>query len=247
MDSHRLAEMERFERFYWWHVGRRFIIRRLLGRFLGKEKKVIADIGCGTGGNLDILRQFGNVIGVDSQPAALAYCKARGAETLITNSAEDLSDMKDCSVDVLTSFDVLEHVADDGQALREFYRVLRPGGLVFLLVPAYQWLWSEHDVALGHHRRYTANALAKKTTADGFAVVKKGYCITLAFLPVVIFRWWKKLIGRSSSPVTSYVVLPGFLNALFIAALWLESWVVPWWPLPFGVSVILVARKPLIV
>jgi SAM-dependent methyltransferase len=143
------------EETYWWFVGRRAILERVLRRF-GKHGRVAVDVGCGSGRNLQLLSSYADfVIGLDRSSTALELAASHGlAAARADGRAVPLASS---SVDLLSSLDVLEHLDEDQLALEEFHRVLRPDGLLLLTVPAYRFLWSEHDEALMHRRRYMAS------------------------------------------------------------------------------------------
>lgn len=169
--------MARVERDHWWFVAKRLLLRQHLRNRPG-HRGLVVDVGCGSGGTLDELRELGfrRVIGTDADPRALCHAAARasGASHVVGALAERLP-LRSCAADVLTSLDVVEHLDDDVRALREYRRVLRPGGELVLTVPAYAWAWSSHDVALGHRRRYTRGPLEEALVAAGFVDVRTRY------------------------------------------------------------------------
>jgi hypothetical protein len=107
----------------------------------------------------------------------------------------------------VTALDVLEHTDDDLLSLREMGRVIKPAGLLLITVPAYGFLWSEHDEALKHRRRYTAHELRNKLTVSGFEVVRTSYFITTLFFPILALRIWQGLRKRSTRPKTALEIL----------------------------------------
>src|SRR4051794_37695370 len=143
------AEYERMfdnEDHYWWFVSRRELVVETVRRLPMPRAPRLVDVGCGTGATAEALHRFGIVTGVDMSPMALECCRRRGLERLMQGVAEALP-LADDSADVLVATDILEHLDDDLAALREFHRVLRPGGHAVITVPAYRMLWSEHDEA----------------------------------------------------------------------------------------------------
>jgi len=239
-----LQRMYELEDTYWWFVGRKAIISRLL-RFLlpSRHRRRILDVGCGSGATMLVLRQFGWVVGLDPSPAALSLSRSRGHTTLLQGDALRLP-VRDESFDLVTALDVVEHLPDDLGVLREFYRVLTPEeGMLLLTVPAYQFLWSEHDEALNHLRRYTAGELRKRVTAAGFTIRRLSYAITFLLPLAVIFRLAQRLVKRQRRPRTALIELPAPLNSLFTGTLFLEAFLLPWLDFPGGVSVVCVAEK----
>ena len=244
MEENEYQKLYELEEKYWWHLGRQDIIGRQIKK-LSKTKKEpidILDVGCGTGINFQILNRFGKVTGVDDSPLAIGFCQRRGIKEVIKGQAEKIP-VADSSYDLVCAFDLIEHVKDDVKALREFYRVCRPGGYVFILAPAYQFLWSEHDEALHHKRRYSLSDLHRKMSLAGFSLVKRSYLITLLFFPILVFRFIKSLINSKSGPKASYVILPSLINRFFIWLLKIESVLLTKINFPFGASVLFIGQK----
>ena len=240
-----LTKMYQLEDTYWWFVARRDLVRRLLLRHLPDQgSRRIADVGCGTGATLALLRPFGRTVGMDLAPEAVGFCRERGHQGLVQGSASDLP-FADASLDVVTALDILEHLDDDAGAVREIARALRPEGLLVFTAPAYMSLWSEHDEALNHRRRYRAGELRALLQGAGLEVLKVSYCITLLLAPIYAFRLVQRLLGRNrAEPKTALYQLPGPLNGLLVASLYLENRWLARYNLPFGVSLAGVARKP---
>jgi SAM-dependent methyltransferase len=152
--------------------------------------------------------------------------------------------LADASVDLLSALDVLEHLDDDMRGLREFHRVLKSNGLVLLTVPAYRFLWSEHDEALWHRRRYVASELHVKLTCSGFRVLKRSYAVFFAFFPIVFYRLFRGLFPKDPlAPQASHVILPAPLNNLLAALLKIEAWMMGAVNIPWGTSIIFLAQK----
>ncbi|MDD5342447.1 MAG: methyltransferase domain-containing protein [Patescibacteria group bacterium] len=242
----RLDEYQRMyelESSYWWHQGRRRIIELLLKKHIPKSSKPvqILDLGCGTGINFEILQKFGIVKGIDSSPAALEFCKKRGFANVELADVEKL-ELPDNTYDLVTAFDLLEHLGNDEAVLRRIYRILKPGGLVFILAPAYQFLWSGHDEALHHKRRYLLSEMHRKLSRAGFQMKKRSYCITFLSLPMVLYRLVTSF-GANRRPATSYVILPKWLNSFFISLLHLEAYLLKKFNFPFGISILCLAKK----
>ena len=148
------------------------------------------------------------------------------------------------SVDVITALDLLEHIPDDAAAVAEMARVLRPGGILLVMVPALPFLWSEHDEALDHLRRYRARQLREILEGAGLKVERLSPLITLLLAPIGALRLLQRILRRKNAhPETAFIVPPALVNVLLTWLLWLESrWAVRW-NLPVGVSLMGVARK----
>ena len=154
MEAQSIKEYEQLEKYYWWFVGRRRIIERVLEKHFSSRKLNILDWGCGPGGNFKFLSKHGDVVSVDASDEAITACKEKGIDNVV--KANELNEFNpDTRFDLVTNFDVLEHISEDEQFLRDVKKLLKPDGHILLTVPAYQFLWSELDRVLGHKRRYT--------------------------------------------------------------------------------------------
>jgi len=243
MNIERIQELELLEQTYWWHRGRRKILDRFFRKYIGHMHGLrILDVGCGVGGSYVTLEKFGSVTGVDISSQAVKICHKKGIENVVVGSAEALPFPND-SFDVIVSLDVLEHLGDDGEGIREFYRVLKPGGMVFITVPAHQFLWSEHDEALGHYRRYTRPQIQGIFIENGFTIEKVSYMITFTFPLIYGYRLLSRLSRKADTQKTSYVLLPKVLNDFLTFSLWIEAQLLPFVSMPFGVSILCWARK----
>ncbi|OGC77466.1 hypothetical protein A2619_03920 [candidate division WWE3 bacterium RIFOXYD1_FULL_39_9] len=121
--------------------------------------------------------------------------------------------------------------------------MLAPGGMFFINVPAHKFLWSEHDEALEHKRRYHSVELKKKLIDSGFEIVSKSYFVSITSPGIILYRFWNNIFGRSAYPKTSYVILPKFLNDIMVKTLELETRMLIKFGLPFGVTLNIIARK----
>ncbi len=146
--------------------------------------------------------------------------------------------------DLVTALDVLEHVGDDHHGLREMHRVLRPGGQMLITVPAYQWLWSQHDVALDHFRRYTLGQVRERVQQAGFEIQRLTCCISLLLPAAVALRLSERLRRPTEGPHAALIELPPWLNQLCLASVRLEAALLRWVSLPAGVSIVCLARRP---
>jgi ubiquinone/menaquinone biosynthesis C-methylase UbiE len=236
----------------WWFVGMREIAAALVDECCPQDIKNVLDIGCGTGLNLKWLERYAKaeaISGLDVEKTALDFCRERGGNFLTQSSATDLP-FADESFDLVTSFDVLVQIPGeraDEKALAEMHRVLKPKGVAFVRVAAYEWMRSGHDRALNSQRRYTARELSKKLENAGFTVLRKTYANTLPFPLAVVRRLILKPIGLSDkgSDVKPFPPSLAWLNRILTRALLAEANFLkrPNRNLPFGLSAICVARK----
>ena len=176
-------------------------------------------------------------------PAALRHARARGL-SVARGSAEKLP-VRAAALDVVVALDVIEHLDDDRLALREMLRVLRPGGVLLATVPAYAFLWSSHDEALGHRRRYLRPQLRERVLDAGFEIALCSY-IMGSILPIAIaVRLAERVLRRRGPAQSDYPTLPRFLNDALARLVGLGGHVAPIVSLPFGLSIMVVARRPL--
>ena len=242
MYEHEYDAMYRLEDSYWWYVARRALAVELLNEeIVGREAPLILDVGCGTGANINDFARLTSTIGIDTSIDALHFCQSRGITAVALSPLEDLP-FGCSSFDIVTALDVLEHTDDDLHCLREIHRVSKKKGLVLITVPAYGFLWSEHDEALKHRRRYTAHELRNKLALTGFDVVRTSYFISTLFFPILALRIWQGLRKSSTHPRTSIYVLPGWINSALVNLLALERKLFQRINIPFGVSIVALAR-----
>ncbi len=238
------ARMFAFEDHYWWFVGRQAVLRSLLDRHLPPcADRRILDVGCGSGATLRSLERYGTTVGLDPFPSAIELSRRRGLDRLVMGDATALP-LASESCDLVTSLDVLEHIGAERTAVAEMTRVLKPGGHLALMVPAYQFLWSQHDVALDHQRRYTAPRVREVLEEAGLRVVRLGYCITFLLPAALLVRLSERCRAKSPEPHCALIELPPLLNRLCLATVQLEARLIGHLNLPAGVSVVCLAQRP---
>ncbi len=238
MKQEEYARMFHLEDHYWWFRGRRALVRSLLSRFrVWKEGDRILDIGCGTGATMTELEEYGWVTGLDRSMTALGFCRTRSLTSLVCTDAGDLPFRAD-TFDAVIALDLLEHVENDAEILREIERVVRPGGLVLLSVPAFRFLWSRHDEALHHVRRYRAAEIGARMRDAGFRILKISYAMFLLFLPIALYRLGERAFGSGNEPQTTLKRVPATVNRLLYGLLCLEARWLQVGTFPFGVSIV---------
>jgi 2-polyprenyl-3-methyl-5-hydroxy-6-metoxy-1,4-benzoquinol methylase len=234
------------ERTHFWFVGRRRIFFELLDREMdGRTDATILDVGCGAGGMLEPLSRYGEVTGVDMQQELVDFCHERGFTNVVRGDAYDLPAV-DGSVDLLTLFDTIEHVPDDARVLREVRRVLKPGGRVFISVPAYQFLYANNDRVAHHERRYTARQLRTRLLDADLRPTQITYFNTLLFPAILPAVLAKKALERVSDPGDttnlSHAMSP-VVNRALAATMGSERHLLRRRSFPFGHSIIAIARR----
>lgn len=244
MEKHVYTETYKLEKDYWWHVSKRSLVKQALKKTFGDKKNIhILDAGCGTGIMMSEMEQlYPNVYGLDKSPLAREFCQKRGLKNIHFGDLEKKLPFKTKSFDAITALDVIEHLDHDMLALEEFWRILKPGGKLFVTVPAYQFLWTNHDDLLWHKRRYRRNKLEKMVKALGFKVEKSSYFYSF-LIPPAIFLFKFKLMFNSGNSKTS-VVGPKPINWLLNLICALERKAMDYFSLPTGISIFLVASKP---
>ena len=225
---------------HWWFAGRRRIVRNVIRQQIRLPKNArIAEIGCGTGSNLALLQEFGRVDAIEPDSGARLVATSRSGIVVREGYLPNGINLNDESYDLIVLLDVLEHVADDGAALAALRRKLKPGGKLLLTVPALQWLWSAHDEAHHHHRRYTGGELSALLEQKGFVLRHESYFNTLLFPLIVLAR----LIGRARGQKDGDDAMPsGLVNKVLGALFGIEASWVGRFKFPIGVSLIAVAE-----
>jgi SAM-dependent methyltransferase len=242
MDPHEHDRLADFEEWYWWHRGRLAIVRRVLRHYAPPGARLL-DVGCGTGATTLALAGNGRVVGMDVGAHALRHARLRGLAVVQASAAQ--LPARPGAFDVAVALDVLEHLDDDVGAAREILGALRPGGLLLATVPAYPFLWSAHDEALGHRRRYRRPELLSVLERAGFESLLCTYVMGSILPAAMAVRLWERWVRRAPAARESgYVVLPAALNALLTWITSAGSWLLPHVRLPFGLSLLAVARRP---
>lgn len=248
MDIDYYAQYFAFENNDWWFVARRHIVFGLIAELLrndGSDRRVL-DAGCGTGISLQHLARFGQAFGVDNEPVALEFCRLRHERLLTCANLKSLP-YPDGTFDLVTGLDVIEHVDDDQSAFSEICRVTRPGGLLVLTVPAFQSLWSDHDVINHHKRRYRKEQI-RQLLGEEFSVEILSYYNTFLLPIAVTVRMLKKLemalfpeAVRKVQAENTY--LPRSVNNLFSSIFGSELAWLKRRSFPVGLSIVCVARR----
>lgn len=227
----RMAEQDQV---HWWYVARRRILSDLIEREIRLPSDArLLEIGCGTGHNLDMLGRFGRLDAIELDPSARALASQRLGHAVADAALPELPGVADRTYHLIALLDVLEHVDGDEAALRSIADKLAPGGKILVTVPAYQWMWSAHDEAHHHKRRYSKRGLRAVAEKVGLKADRIGYFNSLLFPLAAAVRIAGKAIGKKESDDK---VPPAPLNRLFQSVFGLERHLVGRIPLPAGVS-----------
>jgi len=252
---------------HWWFVGRRAIVFSQIEDALGATRESrraalpvdgvssdsqrarpraslpgsrVLDIGCGAGATMDHLKRFGQPHGIDLSEIPLRFSRQRGHQRTLRASATELPFDSE-SFDLVTALDVIEHLDDDARGLAEIRRVLKPGAPAVIFVPAFQSLWGPNDVQSGHKRRYRLDQLRAVVENAGLRVERISYANVAMFIPIWLGRKILTWLGRDEQAENriNHPIINNLLAKIFSSeAGWLRRRT-----LPFGVSIICVARK----
>lgn len=246
METAEYKNIFKYETSHFLYTSRHNLVFTLTKQYLSntnRSKVKILDAGCGTGLLAKKLEKFGRVLGVDTHPEAIRYSKRRGV-TVKKASVTNLP-FPNNMFDLVTSIDVIYHKAIryDQEALEEFYRVLKPGGILILRVPAIKWFHLSHDKHVHTRERYAKNELVKKLYTAGFLIEKISYVNMFLFPLAAMKNIWESLFPPSNiqSGVNS---LPKSVNTILTKLLNIEIFLFTKVNLPFGIGLITVARKP---
>ena len=244
MQAETYRVMASVEEVHWWFRARREILTATIRQLdIGQNSKVL-EAGCGTGGNLAMLERFGNLLAFEPDPAARAVAQDKTSIAVEGGGLPDDVPDSFCDLDLVCAFDVLEHIDDDRAAAATLFQRLRDGGHFVLTVPAYAWLWSRHDDAVEHKRRYTRRELTAVLREAGFDIVRCSYFNTLLFPLVAVVRLGRRLLSIEGDGTQEMALPSRLLNRVLHDLFSLERHLLARFDLPFGVSLLAVARKP---
>jgi|ERR1700733_4866125 SAM-dependent methyltransferase len=246
MRSDEYLAMYNLEERFWWYRGMRSVTASILERYLDRKGTPprILDVGCGTGYSLSWLGRLyrtDHTYGIDVSQHAADIWNSRDLHTAAIASASDLP-FESNQFDLVTCFDVVYQFSPDRsrRALSEIHRVLKPGGLVFIREPAYDWMRGSHDLAVATVHRYTRRELKASLASLGFSLLRTTYCNSLLFWAAVPHRLVSRISGKDTSDVRP---VSKSLDRAFGFALDLEAKFVRRFAFPFGLSVVAIARR----
>lgn len=241
MERHIYERMRGLQDTHWWFTARREILSAEIARLPLPKPARILEVGCGPGGNLELLKAFGEVRAIEPDDESRAYaaeCSGVNVDGgLLPDGLPDLG----APFDLVAAFDVIEHVDDDAGAVAALGDLVKPGGFLVTTVPAYAWLWSDHDAQHHHKRRYTLPAYRRLFDAAGLKVRRATYFNSVLFPPIAAIRMARSAARiRGDDETLPPAPLNGLLRRLFGA----ERAILRATDLPFGVSILLIAERP---
>jgi len=245
MDPSLYPRMAQVEDAHWWFASRRAIVDRIIARLGLPSDAAILEPGCGTGGNFPMLARRGHLYALDAEESAIGFAQSRGLARVARGSLPDAIPFGDQRFDLVVMTDVLEHLQDQSGALRALHARMRPGGWLLMTVPAMAWLWSDHDVTHHHLRRYRAHEVRELVSAAGFEVNYLSYYNFLLFPLIAGARILQRFSSRASdgaNPRHDLAMPSAALNSLLKRIFSSERYLVGTSRIPFGVSLIVLAR-----
>lgn len=233
----------RVEQDHWWFVGRRALFADLLRRLPADRSLPALDAGSGTGANIRLLSQLGfsECLGLDRNQGALTYCKTKGPFKLMRGDITSIP-LRDQSVALVMATDIIEHVDQPEKALKEIFRVTRPGGRVLFTVPAFESLWGLQDEVSHHKRRYRMGPFLNELRNSGFEIQEHFHFNYLLFLPIFLARQAMRFLktGMESENQLNSPWLNRILTTIFLLDIKSAKTLRP----PFGVSILVIAARP---
>ena len=235
----RMAELDQV---HWWYRARREILADLIIRRIQLPKDArILEVGCGTGHNLEMLKRFGRVEGIEVDPAARQLATLRLGQPIMDAPLPELPGVPDRAYDMAAILDVIEHIDEDVAGMRALAGKLKPGGKMLITVPAFPWMWSAHDVVNHHKRRYTRRTLRALVDDAGLKLEMMSWFNSLLFPLAATARLAGRLTGKEDSDDS---LPPAPVNKALEWMFGLERYALGRLPFPPGVSLVAIASAP---
>lgn len=233
----------KLENTYWWFIARNRIVMDIVNKFVKIEPHTqILDVGCGTGGFTKMLLEKYDAIGLDTSPIAIEYCKKHSIEKLFLGTLDEFP-TTDFNIQAITILDVIEHIESDDAIVEQIYKTLPQNGWLIATVPAYKWLWSEHDVLHKHYRRYTKKDFVTLLKKHNLQIEYSTYFNTFLFIFSALKRIYENIFQKKNKPIDPVDKVPAFLDKIFKAVFLSEKFFIPHIKFPFGLSILVIAKK----
>lgn len=240
MNPDEYDNLVRVEQRHWFYTGKRTIARWAIEKFGSKAKTPsLFDCGAGTGSFAAEMTSTHRVSVMDDHAESLDLLRQKFPVDQVIEGSASAMPLADESADIVTLLDVLEHVEDDVATVGEIHRVLKPGGILVLTVPAMMQLWSNWDEVLHHFRRYHRGPLQELFSSERWEIEHIKYVNTVVFPLVWAARRFR---GPNDSTESEEYIPPEWINSL-LRWIFVKTAVTRWWPAPFGVGLLLVARR----
>lgn len=242
MDLEFEKKYHQLEKTHWWFRRRRDLVVDWVANF--SKDVTILDIGCSSGALLSDLKSkgFSGLYGIDISASAIALARENGHRNTQLMDGGNIT-FDDEMFDVLIASDCLEHIDDDQAALAHWFRILKPGGTLILFVPAYMFLWSAHDEANHHKRRYTSKQVVTRVKATGLRIQRAGFWNFFLFPVIALLRLFQGLLPKSSKKIDDLNQPPALINGILSGLLHIENRLLKSINLPVGISTYVVAKK----
>ncbi|MFA5033775.1 MAG: class I SAM-dependent methyltransferase [bacterium] len=240
MDIREYSKHFELESKHFWFKGRRAIISKRLEHIVKNKNIKILDGGCGTGGNSSCLADYGIVFGIDNSRVAIQFAKNQNKKLLVS-TIEDLP-FKRNAFDIIVLLDVLEHIDLENPALVTIKKTLKNKGYLIITVPAFNFLWSSHDKASHHKRRYTYATLKKTLQQAGFRIEKLSYMSFFLFPFICMIRVMRNFCFLKKT-TSDLVPTNNMLNNVLTSLYYIEAWLLGHISFPFGTSLLCIAKK----
>ena len=243
MEKNFEKEYHNLETHHWWFKSRRKYILDYISK-APKNSKIL-DIGCSSGILIKELVNKGfaieNLFGIDISAEAIANCKSNGILNSFVMDAQNIVLQE--QFDIIISSDCLEHLKDETKAINNWQSLLKSGGTMIVFVPAFQSLWSYHDVVNMHYKRYTKGELSKLLISGNLEIIKSSYWNFFLFLPIYFYRRTSSFFQKTKPEVSDISVGNKFINKLLLCLLSFENKILNYCNFPFGVSTFCVVKK----
>lgn len=240
MEAAEYETMAALERDHWWFAARRRVVDALLRRSAVPDNASILEVGCGSGGNLELLARHGDVWALEMDETARHRAADRGIARDVDHARlPEVEPFPGRRFDLIVMLDVLEHIEQDRESLAKLRESLAPGGRIVVTVPAFPFLWSAHDEALHHCRRYTRRTLQEVFQGSGLQLSYLSYFNVVLFFPVAMVRMIGRVLGKKGASDLSLPARP--INAIFRGVFASERTWIGRLKAPFGVSLVAVA------